>query len=108
MSKMTQKELDLHKIQMLQLTLQRIQGLEEKQALGVVLTPQNLNTMGQRGTIQDQLACLKFDMSTEEIRKIKSMRDGTDDNESDEDEFNQVIEQLVLPYDDGISDDEDD
>ena len=45
---MTDKEMTIHRIQMLQLQLQRIQTIEEKQALGHVLTPANLNMMSQR------------------------------------------------------------
>lgn len=111
---MTQKELDLHKIQMLQLTLQRIQGLEEKQALGVILTPQDLNKMGQRPVLSDQLACLKFNMSLSELNELKRMdqtnaseaiyKDSYDDIE---DVADAVADALVLNYDDGASSDED-
>jgi len=117
MSSMTQKELNLHKIQMLQLTLQRIQGLEEKQALGIVLTPQNLNMMGQRQAMCDQLACLKFNMSLEEVNDIKRINSGDNQDQTDHifdnidyvnDGLNDVADDgvLVLNYDDGASSDE--
>ena len=112
---MTQKELDLHKIQMLQLTLQRIQGLEEKQALGVILTPQDLNKMGQRPVLSDQLACLKFNMSLSELNELKRMDQNNasaeaiykDSYDDIEDVADAVADALVLDYDDGASSDED-
>ena len=111
---MTKQELDLHKIQMLQLTLQRIQGLEEKQALGIVLTPQNLNMMGQRQGLSDQLACLKFNLSMADLNDIKRVpNDGLrgdidlDDEEEDDKTDDAAADALVLNYDDGASSDED-
>ena len=105
-STMTHSELTMHKIQMLQLNLQRIQHIEEKQALGVILTPYQLNMMGQRQRTSDQLASLKFNLSVDEIRNIRECR--TDDLiEKIEEGAEEVIEEnggmLVLNYDDGIS-----
>ncbi|GMI17784.1 hypothetical protein TrLO_g3282 [Triparma laevis f. longispina] len=132
LSKMTEGERMVHKIQMLQLQLQRIQGIEERQALGAVLGPQDLNTMAQRVLIADELASLKFNLTVEEVAKIKSLgteverklsggvlgegkavediQEGDDEKEGgEEDEDEDDIEdgELVLQYDEGaISDEE--
>ncbi|GMI02428.1 hypothetical protein TrVE_jg2893 [Triparma verrucosa] len=73
LSTMTDEERTVHSIQMLQLQLQRIQGIEERQALGAVLGPQELNTMAQRVLISDELASLKFNLTHDEVKRIKSL-----------------------------------
>ena len=83
-SLMTVQEKNLHRIQMLQLALQHIQAIEERQALGVVLEESELLYMNRRGAVSDELSSIKFNLSKHELTEIRNMQSGQLDGREDE------------------------
>ena len=97
LTKMTERERSIHKVQTLQLNLQKIQAIEERQALGNILTEEEMSVINKRSAISDELAVLKFNMTMEEIRSIKNMDGGYESEGSNSDSEER---DLVLPESD--------
>ena len=108
LSTMTDEERTVHKIQMLQLQLQRIQGIEERQALGAVLGPQELNTMAQRVLISDELASLKFNLTHDEVKRIKSLGSEVERKLSAGHDESGAVGDIAEGDEEGASEDEED
>jgi hypothetical protein len=86
----------LYNIHMLQMNLQRIQLIQEKQSLGTILREEELYKISQFRAISDKLAILKFNLTMDQIKAIMSANTDEDEHEesdvSDDDYSDSAVE----------------